>query len=373
MAVYSTNQNRQLYVANGVSATFAGIQGTSNLGKVFVGTDADGNKFINQNGYGGIIRSDLLNPKKIMWATASGPKDTEIKLKAVTLSLNSDFNNGAIIPGEDYIVRVNFRQMYGMSDEDIYQKYGAVHATSAMATTPAKFYKAMIYSLMKNFSRVYAPMLEIGVNSKSNIVAKATKDSDGTVHLYNAAGTEIDTTATAIYIAEKSQISEWALGTKQYTPVYFEVVPTTVITSSGEEGIWGTVAPVTGAANLPDPVGNGYKFADLEYFCMGERGDQYRNIMWPKSIPTSYFVVPTNTYYCLDIHYAYQGTCEDIQKSEKTMTIISTTKKDITDIIDALGIGDKVQETDLFDGTASNAKTYPSPSIEDRLAALETP
>lgn len=355
MAVYSTNQNRQLYVAAGVADSLAGIQGASNLGKVYVGTDKDGCKYINQNGYGGIVRSDLIKPESIMWATASSPADTEIKLKAVTVALNSNFSS-SLIAGEDYILRVNFRQAFGMSDEDIYIKEGVVHATSAMVSAPALFWKAMLYSLFKNFSRVYAPMLEVGTD-KSHIVASATKDASGNITLKDASGTTI-TPSTSIYIAEKSQVNEWALGTKPYTPVYFEVIPTTVMTSTGEEGVWGTVTPVTGSA-LPTAVGNGYKFADLEYFCMGERGDQYRNVGWPKSIPTKYFVNPASTYYCLDIHYAFQGSCEDIQKSEKTITIIATSSSIIDDIIEDLEIGDKVHATDLYDGTADNQFAYP--------------
>lgn len=342
---YSTNQNRQLYVAAGVANAYSGIQGNANIGKVFVGTDAEGNKFIQQNGYGGIVRSDLINPDKIMWANASAPKDMEKKLKAVELTLSSSVNSGAPISGQDYILRINFRQMYGMSDQDIYQKYGAVHAVSGM--TAGDFYKEMIYSLSKNFHRLYAPLLDIAVNDKDNVVARATK-VNGVVKLYKEDGTEISATPTKIFICEKSQVNEWALGTKQLVPVYFEVIPTTVKDAGDNDVVWGTVTEVKDAAKLPAPIGNGYSIADLEYFCMGERGDQYRNVMWPKSIPTKYFADPSKTYYCLDIQYAYQGTCEDIQKSEKTLTIVAEDKAIIDAIIAAMGIGDKVSETDYY-------------------------
>jgi hypothetical protein len=54
------------------------------------------------------------------------------KLKQVVLKLDSSVNSGNPVSGQDYIVRVNFRQAFGMSDEDLYQKYGAVHAVSGM-------------------------------------------------------------------------------------------------------------------------------------------------------------------------------------------------------------------------------------------------
>ena len=67
---------------------------------------------------------------------------------------------------------------------------------------------------------------------------------------------------------------------------------------------------------------------------MGERGDQYRNIGWPNSIHTEYLVDVSQNYNAIDIHYAYQGTCEDIQKSEKHLTIISTI--DLTEFLNSI-------------------------------------
>lgn len=383
MAVYSTNQNRQLYVATTTAAgattaygsTLANIQGAANLGKVTVGTDADGNVFINQNGFGGIVRSDLINPDSIMWANVSSPKDTQTVLKAYTLELKSSINSGNPIPGQDYVVRVNFRQMYGMSDEDIYQKYGAVRAKSAVK---ADFLKEMAYSLVKNFNRLYAPLVYVGLADASSftLIKSASKDAQGNITFTYVPTTEVSTATgaavaspTKLVIAEMSQVGEWALGTKQYTPVYFDIIPTTIDNTTATPVVqnveWGTVSDYTSTYN--QTVGNGYKMADLEYFCMGERGDQYRNVWWPKSIPTKYFVDPTKEYYCLDIHYAYQGTCEDIQKSEKTLTIIADIKKTIDDIIGAMGITDLVSETDYY---ADATKDYDGKSAKTVTARI---
>ena len=249
MSVYSTNQNRQLYVVKEVSSETtvnAGINDIKQtLGKVYVGTDAEGCKFINQNGNGGIVRSDLINPDTIMWATASAPADTAIKLKAYEVDFVQDgvdqnttasTANAQPVSGEDYILRINFTQMYGMSDEDIYQKYGAVHATASMKKYD--FFKAMAYSLVKNFSRLYQPLVQIAIgtaiNSSSSykVIARASKDASGDIHLYEEDDTEITYTSgtdnTKLYILEKSQVSEWSLGTKQYTPVYFKPFTTTI-------------------------------------------------------------------------------------------------------------------------------------------------
>ena len=342
--VFSTNQNRQLYVVTG-SLTEGIANLGANVGNVASITDVDGNKAVAYRGVKGIQRTDLVDPKSITWGNLTEADATNIKLKAYTVTLKEDPRSG-----QDYILRINFRQLYGMSDEDIYQKYGAVHAVSGM--TKQQFYSKMIQSLIKNFSRVYAPLLLIKVGEATivkavTLNADATIDIDGTdvefaagdIVLYDEEGNAVAAPGAegsedeGFIIAEKSQVDQWVLGTAQYTPVYFEVIPTTITDAGGNEVVWGTVSPV--AAEDLDTVPNGYTYADLEYFCMGERGDQYRNLYWPNSIKTTYLVDPTQEYVCLDIHYAYQGTCEDIQKSEKTMTFLA--KKSEKAVLTSIG------------------------------------
>ena len=62
--------------------------------------------------------------------------------------------------------------------------------------------------------------------------------------------------------------------------------------------------------------------ADLEYFLMGERGDQYRKIGWPNTIYTTYLADPSKEYNTIDIEFSYQGPGEDIQKSKKSVTLV---------------------------------------------------
>lgn len=68
---------------------------------------------------------------------------------------------------------------------------------------------------------------------------------------------------------------------------------------------------------------------------MGERGDQYRNIGWPNVIETTYLVDPADEYSVLDIHYAYVGSNEGVQKSERDITLVGS-KADIKTIIGAI-------------------------------------
>ena len=68
---------------------------------------------------------------------------------------------------------------------------------------------------------------------------------------------------------------------------------------------------------------------------MGERGDHYRNINWPYVIETTYLVDPAEEYSVLDIHYAYVGSNEGVQKSERDITLVGS-KADINTVIGAI-------------------------------------
>ena len=90
------------------------------------------------------------------------------------------------------------------------------------------------------------------------------------------------------------------------------------IVVDGDEYLWGTVA----YEEAKNTVEDGHNIADLEYFCMGARGDDYRMMGYPNYIPTKYLVDPDKKYDTLDIHYAFTDSNEGVQKSEKTITIV---------------------------------------------------
>lgn len=307
MATFSTNQARQLYVATAVNT----VNSDATIGTIEV---AGGGKdlYIKHKGYGGEVRSDLVNVDNILYAKVTPAADMARPLKSVVVALDGNVNGGAPIAGQDYILRINFRQYAGLGDENTYVKYGAVHAVASMDAE--KFYVELALSLAKNFSRELTKLVEISL----------TDGTASTVVEANTDKTTLTGTYTGVIITEVEQ--EWTLGIKPQEAVYFDVIPTTVL-DDGEEVVWGTVTPNAGAGS----VGNGKLIADLEYFCMGERGDIYRNIGWPHSIPTKYLVDPTQTYDVIDIHYAYVGSNEAVQKSEKDLTIVCDTS--ITDSV----------------------------------------
>jgi hypothetical protein len=57
---------------------------------------------------------------------------------------------------------------------------------------------------------------------------------------------------------------------------------------------------------------------------MGEKGDQYRGINWPYVMKTEYMVDPSKQYYSVDVHYSFVDAGVSVQKSEKTITFLTT-------------------------------------------------
>lgn len=316
MGNFSTNQVRQLYVAKALKTPHV-LAGDA-AGSIAVKNDtAKSHLYFEYKGADNLMRSDLIDIKNILYAKATDANDMAQELKAVTVTLDSNVNGGAPVAGQDYILRIAFRQYVGMSDEDQYYKYGMVHAYTGM--TASDFYKKLALSLTKNFSREVVPLVKfVLTNSEDEAVpVDATTKEESLTETY-----------TALVIDEVEQ--PWRLGVMQQTPVYFTVQPST-ITINGDERIWGVVEDTDPAG----VVGNGKNIADLEFFCMGERGDIYRAVNYPHNIPTTYLVDPTKTYHSFDIHYAYVGNNESSQKSEKDITIVCDSKVEMNKIIAA--------------------------------------
>ena len=289
MGNFSVNQVRHLYAATALGTadgTTKRMKETS-VGAIMVGGDAD-TIYFEYQGNGGRMRSDLIKVDSVVWARHTPAAKQARALKKVTVTLDTNYltSEGNVIPGQDYILRIAFRQFAGMSDEDVYIKYGLVHGVKNMTAT--NFYTKMKESLEKNFSRELTKLLEFTASASGLVITEVEQD--------------------------------WTLGVKSQVPVYFEVIPTT-ITYDGDEVVWGITAEADSDTTIP----NSKQLADLEYFCMGERGDQYRNVGWPNVIPTKYILngEDPDGYDVLDIHYYYEGAGENPQKSEKDITIVA--------------------------------------------------
>ena len=314
MAAFSVHQVRQLYVANAYKTNLAAL---NNAGDITVAKTKEGDAMYFQ--YMGALldkmRSDLIKVDNITNLTATKAEDIATKLKGYTLTLDPNVNGGQPVAGQDYILRLAFREFIGMSEADQYFKYGMVHAYSGLSASD--FYKEMALSLAKNISKDTTTLVDIYLydGSTSTKVEASTKESS------------LTGTYTAIKFVEAVQ--PWYLGTMPQAVIPFEVQPVNVLVD-GDQRIWGKVESYDPQVSLPE----GQLIADLEYFCMGERGDQYRNMGWPNVIPTKYLVDPSKKYDVLNIHYFYKGDGISVQKSEKDIHIVVPRpgEKDYTNI-----------------------------------------
>lgn len=309
MAVFSTNQVRQFYVASTYVDDPADVASKGDISvacTLFGGKDstsgAAGDKeiyFIYKGDTETPLKSDRIQVKNINYVKYKKASDMRVPLRKVKVTLAA-----TPIAGQDYVLRIVFRQFYGMSDQDQYVKDAVVRATSAMVSDSKNFYKAMVKALNMAFSR------EVGATNTSNPYLEFSAGTSGS--------------EDGIYIQEKEQ--EWSRGTQSAERVYFDVFPTTVFDGT-DDVIWAAENASTGYYYTEVSSGayikNGKTLADMEYFYLGERGDQYRLKGWPNYIETKYQVDSTKEYDVLEIHFGFTDTGVNSYRTEKDITIIA--------------------------------------------------
>lgn len=302
MAVFSTNQVRQLYVVDNVASSESAL---ATAGDIFAKKSGDDIYFKYVGALGDTMRTDIVNQKQLIYTSVATSDKLAYKLKGQKITLNPNVNGGAPIEGRDYLLRVLFSEYIGISPVDKTLKYGTVHITPGM--TASDFYAEMAYSLMQSQKKEPNPIMNIAVIVSGTFEGNEISDTD-TLQDVKGMGT-----IEGIVIFEAGQ--PWHLGVMPQGVIKIDA-QVTRITYNGDDSIfWGVVEDATMPSSYVLPEGQ--KIADLEYFCMGERGDQYRNAGWPNVIQTKYLVDPTAEYDLYTIHYAYVGEGTHQEKSEK--------------------------------------------------------
>ena len=292
MANFSVNQSHQFYGA--VNATSYASAGTAKgqISKVVKTTDDQ--LYFLFNGVDTVLKSDDIDLNTLKVEVIDATKNTTT-MKKVQVALNA-----TPVVGQDYILGINFKNFFSSGDASQYYKDAAVHVSSDIDNA-YKFFTAMKNALDLAFSR------ENNATSTSNPYLTFTVTGSG---------------ATAkLEIEEKKQ--EWELGTKKGRRIMFDLTISTIYTG-GDDVIWGTATDIT-FDNVKNPsptvIGNGEKIADLEWFCAGERGDQYRNVGWPNVIPTHYLIDSTKQYDLIEMHFAFKDSGIGSYRTEKEITI----------------------------------------------------
>ena len=339
MGNYSVNQVRHLYVVNSVaaesgvaaSALKTAVEGLKTSGASLLVNDVNPisgkptHMYLIQKGMGGIVRSDLIPMDKILSAKKTASTALAHPLALSKIVLDSTVNGGALVVGQNYILNVMLRNYIGLGDEDTLQKFGLVHTYTGM--TASQFYVRMAISLIQNIGRENTVPFSVYLGTTGT---EATDVVTANKVLKNSKEADFTGTYTCLYLEQTEQ--PWNLGTMAQEFVNFYAAPNT-ITVSGDELCWGVVTNETPVNVVTD----GHNIADLEYFCMGARGDDYRMMGYPNVVKTGYMVDPTGIYDTIDIHYYFSDENEGAQKSERTITFVGSaaTITALTTAIDA--------------------------------------
>jgi hypothetical protein len=301
MTNFSTNQVMQFYALDGLKNVTATVKpyGFDKACKVLFTKGDD--KYT----------SDKI--ENVMW----GKVTTAAALKGELVSASVDFA-GDVVAGEDYVVRVSYPEVGGAGIEAWTTKTAVAHASKGSAK------EDVILDLKKQLEAVLAidSVLSIG-----------------------------DTEAGGIKVSPNTNALRYERGIRPIVVPEFKVA-VNQITDEGELVDWAVLTddkqiPTTKTAS---PIATGYKVADMEYFAMGERADEYRMVGYPDYVKTDYIVDPTANYNVLVVHFAYKGANSDSHKSEKDFIVAA---KDLTAletlakaIADATGVEfTKVTET----------------------------
>ncbi len=292
MAILHTNQVRQLYVVSSVVTDPATITTASAAGTTaIVGVNADTSNFGEPYGYvitrgaDTIERSDIVKEDQIVSIKHTTAAAMQRPLQKYTVTLDPNVNGGAPIAGQTYELKIYFREWIGVSPEDQYYKFGMVYAYAGM--TAAQFYQALYDSLVLNFKREPAQVLNFTVSG------------------------------TGLTVEEVEQPWQLGMSNANTSVVNFSLVPDEVLLN-GDLFKWGIVTPVTPTTFVP----NGHAIADMEYFYHGERGDIYRNVGWPNVWITKLLVDPTQVYDTFDILFNFEGENQESYHSRKVLTLV---------------------------------------------------
>lgn len=332
MSTYSTNQARQFYVAKEVKDTKEAVVAKGDIAIAAPGI-AD-YIYFSYMGAQDKLRTDLITKDLVMSASVTHGEKLAKYLHQYDVSLNSEIS-ATPAAGQQYILRIDMLGYASLGIENTYQKFGFVKATTGMSVS--EFYLKMAQSLALNFSREPYPIYQfyVSTNAPGTASTPAAKevfpeDKTGTKTAFEVTSTTDIKELTGDYkkIVIREVSGPWKKGTDEDMPQLANIFTDTILVK-GVEDQWGKVQEITNIDNLTMRKDSVYRqLADMEYFYMGERADKYRNVGWPYVISTEYMIDEVMTdktstdIGIIDIHYAYVGSNESVQKSEKDCTIV---------------------------------------------------
>lgn len=286
MAVFSINQVSQMFVAKTLKTSTPTAEGD-----IQVKGTKDGSLYVISYGKGGLVRSDLIDTDKILYAKQTPSASLNTKLHGYTITVT-----GTPVKGQVYTLKINFRNYIGIGDEDTISIVAAV--TAGIPYTLKDGETVVIPVTNAQIATCLADFLER--DATFNRLAEISGSNDNVFSIY-----EIE--------------QPWVRGKMQAGQVVTLDMPIVGYVSGGdlETNDWATVK------KAEDKTANDgmKKLADLEYFTAGAKGDEYRGMGYPYNMDYDYMLDGKTEMDVISIHYFYQGANHEVQKSEKDLFI----------------------------------------------------
>lgn len=280
MTNFSTNQVMQFYVLDSSAEVVTPVAG--DYFKV---------KFTNADGTVAALTDKIEN---VMYGKLAKAAALAIPFTVADIKLDEFINGGAPVSGETYTIKVSYPEIGGLGNEGWVTKTASVLATSKVADA-ATLYTELAKALNDAF----------GVDA----VLEATAEADG------------------VSVTQKDLTKYYKRGVRPLVMPQFAVAAS-VITLDGEEVMPFNKTSFDVVVSKDEyPIPNGYRVADMEYFALGERGDQYRYADYINAIETEYKVDAKGEYDVLTVHFAYKGYNQNSHKSEKDLIVVAPTAK----------------------------------------------
>lgn len=314
MSLPLANQVRHLYVVSELAEATPAA-----LGELLVKGETGKSLWFQHYGQGGLTSSDKIDVDKIRYVKKTPKAQMNDSLKSHVITVTE------AVPGQVYEVKLRFLNYIGGGAQDFTYRLGT-------------------YRAKKNDT---AALIAAGLAESLQMTLGLEKGAAATdVKNYKEPIATVTVSGAAITVKEVEQY--WELGKFPVANMPIEVsLNGIVVDDMFFDYDWATIEE-------GDPIAlnnSGKKIADLEYFCMGWRGDEYRGMGFPRNFNTKYMVNPADAtgYDLIDIHYFFQGTGVSVQQSEKELTlVVPAGDSSVLTAIAAIVGSNKIVEPDEF-------------------------
>ena len=306
MANFNTNQARHLYVASTNKDSLAGVTA---VGDIYAGTTATGELyFVYKNGDGIVTRSDSIPAANVEYYNKKTYSEMAKKLLAHTVAVDTSAVTLSALVGKTVTCVIEVREYVSLSPADCIRVVAQVTGDATNTANATAFHKALAYAIAQAMPKREIPLFRIF--------------SNGTEVTPSTALSNITGAAAGVVLVATPQ--KWIRGKMSNDPFNL-VVSFSYSPDNMTDIAWGTDTVAASEISGYTTLSAAYEIADLEYFCLGERGDVYRGSMWPNNYEPTYMVNVASNYDLLTVQYFWQGHAENIQKSSRTLQIAGPT------------------------------------------------